>query len=61
MLIARIPEARRPHIDVVVLDLTAGKPAPKEKIDAPAKPNKATTTKAAPKPKPIQNKKLGSS
>jgi hypothetical protein len=26
MLVARIPEARRPLIDVVVLDLTTGKP-----------------------------------
>ena len=50
LLINRIPEQRRTQIDVVVLDLTTGKPKPKPK----PKPDK----KPKPKPKPNAKPKL---
>jgi len=52
MLIERIPGARRALIDVVVLDLSAGKPTPKanrvlapKKGRRPAKPKSAASTR----------------
>jgi hypothetical protein len=47
LLIDRIPEQRRSHIDVVVLDLTAGKPKPKPASKKTPK-SKTATAKVGP-------------
>ena len=48
MLIERIPDARRALIDVVVLDLSAGRPTPKvNKVSAPQKGRQPARPKSA--------------